>query len=49
MQVLSGAENLSQPEPPEQRLMIRERFKPNERASCQAEVLGDVVVTTTYW
>lgn len=49
MQVLEGMENLSPIEPPEARLILRERFAPNERASCQAEVHGDVVVTTTYW
>ena len=46
---MEGEENLSTPSQPEQRLMKRQSFKPNERASCQAEVLGDVAVTTTYW
>lgn len=49
MQVLEGADGLSPVEPPEERLMRRQSFKPNERASCQAEVHGDVTVTTTYW
>jgi 2Fe-2S ferredoxin len=49
MQLLAGADNLSPIEPAEARLIKRENFKPNERASCQAEVLGDVTVTTTYW
>ena len=49
MQVLEGPENLSPIEPPEARLIRRQNFAPNERASCQAEVMGDVVVTTTYW
>jgi 2Fe-2S ferredoxin len=49
MQVLSGEGSLSAIEPPEFRLIARERFGSNERASCQAEVLGDVTVTTTYW
>jgi ferredoxin len=49
MQVLAGWESLSPIEPREARLIAREKFKPNERASCQAEVLGDVTVTTTYW
>ncbi len=49
MQVLEGADNLSPIEPAEARLIARENFKPNERASCQAEVMGDVTVTTTYW
>ena len=49
MQILEGGEHLSAVEPPEERLMRRQSFKPNERASCQAEVHGDVTVTTTYW
>lgn len=49
MEVLDGAEYLSSIERPEKLLMGRESFRHNERASCQTEVLGDVVVTTTYW
>jgi ferredoxin, 2Fe-2S len=49
MQVLEGGENLSEIEPSEKRLIARESFAPNERASCQAEVMGDVTVTTRYW
>jgi ferredoxin len=49
MQVLAGLENLSEIEPNEARLIRRQSFAPNERASCQAEVFGDVIVTTTYW
>lgn len=49
MQVLHGTESLSPIAANEERLIHRESFKPNERASCQAEVHGDVTVTTTYW
>jgi ferredoxin len=49
MQVLEGMEHLSAIEPNEARLIRRENFAANERASCQAEVLGDVTVMTTYW
>ncbi|MCC7437200.1 MAG: (2Fe-2S)-binding protein [Armatimonadetes bacterium] len=49
VRVIEGQENLSIPSQPEQRLIQRQSFKPNERASCQAEILGDVAVTTTYW
>jgi len=49
MQVLAGGENLSAIEANEGRLIRRQSFAPNERASCQAEVHGDVTVTTTYW
>ncbi len=49
MKILQGAEHLSAPERPELLLMKRELFAPDERASCQTQVLGDVTVTTTYW
>lgn len=49
MQVLDGAGNLSAIEPSEARLIKRESFADNERASCQAEIAGDVTVTTRYW
>jgi ferredoxin, 2Fe-2S len=49
MQVLEGMEHLSAIEPNEARLIRRQSFATNERASCQAEVLGDVTVMTTYW
>lgn len=49
MQVLDGLEHLSPAEPVEARLIIRQAFAANERASCQAEVFGPVTVTTTYW
>lgn len=49
MQVLEGLENLSEIEPNEARLIRRQSFAANERSSCQAEVLGAVTVTTTYW
>ncbi len=49
MRVIEGMEDLSPIEADEARLIRRERFAPDERASCQAEVLGRVTVTTTYW
>ncbi|MBX7218263.1 MAG: hypothetical protein DYG96_10825 [Chlorobi bacterium CHB2] len=49
VRVIEGSQNLSMPSRVEQRLMQRQSFKPEERASCQAEILGDVTVTTTYW
>jgi ferredoxin len=49
VQVLDGWENLSPVEADEARLIKRQEFRQNERAACQAEVLGDVTVTTTYW
>lgn len=49
MQVIEGMDQLSPVDADEARLIKREKFKPNERASCQAEVLGDVTVSTTYW
>jgi 2Fe-2S ferredoxin len=49
MRIIAGGESLSEIGPPEERLIRRQKFAPDERASCQAEVLGDVTVTTTYW
>jgi ferredoxin len=49
MQIVSGSENLASIEPRESLLHKREEFSENERASCQTSVMGDVVVTTTYW
>ena len=49
MRILAGAEHLSPIEPAERRLIERQGFAANERASCQAEVRGDVTATTTYW
>ena len=49
MQILEGGENLSAPGAPEERMRRRGQLGEGERAACQAEVQGDVVVTTTYW
>jgi ferredoxin len=49
VKVVSGMENLSKPNPIEQKLLAREKFAPDMRISCQAKVLGDVSVTTSYW
>lgn len=49
MNILEGAERLSQPEPRELLLRTIEHYAPNERASCRTHVLGDVVASATYW
>lgn len=49
MHVLAGAEHCSQPERAERFLMQREEFGKEERASCQTQIMGDIVVTTSYW
>ena len=49
MRVLSGAENLSEQEPHELKLLRRDKQPETDRISCIAKVLGDCVVTTTYW
>jgi ferredoxin len=49
MQVIEGMENLSPIDADEARLIARQSFARHERASCQAEIHGDVTVTTTYW
>ena len=44
VQVVEGAENLSAPT-----RMESTRVSGNERLACQAVVMGDVEVTTSYW
>jgi 2Fe-2S ferredoxin len=49
VRVLAGAENLAPMTAPERALADREPLAPGERYACQAAVLGDVEVTTSYW
>ncbi len=41
VRIVEGAENLTPP--------TRFEKNPDERLACQAVVLGDCVITTTYW
>lgn len=47
--VLAGSENLSPPTSMEIRFGSARGFAGDERMACQAVVLGDVEITTTYW
>ena len=47
VRVVSGAENLSAPTSVEVR--FAKGFAEGERMACQAIVMGDCAVTTTYW
>ncbi len=49
VRVLAGAENLSPPTLIEIRVSAQRGFEPDERLACQAVVMGDVEVTTSYW
>lgn len=49
VRVVDGDQNLSPIEPPEARLRQRNRYAPDARVACQARVLGDVTVDTSYW
>lgn len=49
IQILAGAERLSPPNETETILRDREKLKPHERISCQTEVLGDILIDTSYW
>jgi ferredoxin len=49
IRVIEGAKNLSKPTSVEITTIMERRFGPGERLACQAVVLGDCVVTTTYW
>jgi 2Fe-2S ferredoxin len=49
VRVVAGAENLSTPTSIELRIGSARGFTADERMACQAVVLGDCSVTTTYW
>jgi ferredoxin len=49
VRVVSGAENLSPQTSIELRFGAANGFAAGERMACQSIVLGDLVVTTTYW
>ena len=49
VRVVAGAENLSPPTSMELRFGTARGFAEDERMACQAVVLGECVVTTTYW
>ena len=49
VRVLSGADHLSPATSIEQRFSTARGFAKDERMACQAVVLGDCEVTTTYW
>jgi 2Fe-2S ferredoxin len=49
VRVLAGADHLSPPTALEQRMARRRPLDADERYACQARVLGDVTITTTYW
>jgi len=49
VRLLAGAENLSAPTTIELRVAGQRGFAADERLACQAVVMGDVEVTTSYW
>lgn len=49
VRVVAGAENLTPPTTVETRFAAARGFAPDERMACQAIVLGDCAVTTSYW
>jgi ferredoxin len=49
VRVLAGAENLSAPTTIELRVSAERGFAVDERLACQAIVLGDLEITTSYW
>ena len=49
VQILEGAENLSEPGDWELLVMKRGKFESGERLACLANVFGPVTITTTYW
>ena len=49
IQVINGAENLSQPTVLEEILRDRLRIAKDLRISCQAKVMGDITIDASYW
>ena len=49
VRVVAGAENLTPPTTVETRFAAARGFAEDERMACQAIVLGDCAVTTSYW
>jgi 2Fe-2S ferredoxin len=49
LQVTQGQQNLSKPNDIEIFLKQKFQLKSDQRISCQAQVLGDIEVDTTYW
>lgn len=49
VQVLAGAGSLSAETGNETNAKARNRIDPAQRLACQAQVLDDVEITTTYW
>jgi len=49
VRVVAGAENLTPPTSAETRFAAARGFAEDERMACQAVVLGDCIVTTSYW
>ncbi len=49
VRIVEGAENLNPPTSVEERVSRQRGLAADERLACQAVVLGDCAVTTTYW
>ena len=49
VRVVAGTENLTPPTTVETRFAAARGFAEDERMACQAVVLGDCEVTTSYW
>lgn len=49
VQVLEGMENLSSENETESFLRESKNLPQDQRVSCQVEVLGDILISTTYW
>jgi len=49
IEILEGAENLSQPSDLENMLKLKNPMPPNFRISCQTQILGDILIDTGYW
>jgi ferredoxin len=49
VRVVAGQQNLMAPTAIEAQVAVRRKLDPDERLACQAVVVGDCEVTTSYW
>jgi ferredoxin len=49
VRIVEGAENMEKPSLHEEQLINEKEFMKDERAACQAKILGDVSIVADYW
>lgn len=49
LNIIEGMNNLTPENPNEAFLRESKNIPPNERLSCQVQILGDITIDATYW